>query len=234
MSTLFKTRHQHKFPFFPTNYQARRIYNYKSPIPEPIKQAISEPIPEGIILCKQCEDSTQANVHEADAIVISCIDLRIRDNIACQLSALGYLNHYDETSLAGASLAYNGVPNVNDNDNLVYPNWIQTLDEIIKLSIDLHDSRHVILIDHMRCGAFNAWQNNGDPNYLGSEAEFNDHKSQLNQAAETIMSKFGPNGTMEGYANKIQEVRKYIISINGGILVDVDLFNGGGNPGDDT
>ena len=143
MSKL-NTKVQHRFPFNQTNHHARRIYNFKSSIPEPIKPTIQEPvnptipepIPEGVILCRQCYDATQVNIHEADAIVISCIDLRMRDNKACQLTALGYLNYYDETSLAGASLAYNGVPDVNDNNNLVYPYWIQTLDDTIKLSID--------------------------------------------------------------------------------------------------
>ena len=82
-------------------------------------------VPKGIILNNQCNDNSQVNLHTANAIVLSCMDFRLRDNITCTLNALSYNNNYDEFILAGTSLGYNGMEGK-------YKEWEKTADDHIK------------------------------------------------------------------------------------------------------
>jgi len=59
--------------------------------------------------CGPCGDSSQPDLHTAKALVLCCMDFRLRDNTTCQLNLKGYKNQYDEVIAAGASLGYNGL-----------------------------------------------------------------------------------------------------------------------------
>ena len=164
------------------------------------------------------------------------MDLRLRDNTPCFLNKLGYQNIYDETSNAGASLGYMGVPNANKNDELEYPHWQTTCNDIIILSKQLHYIKKVILIDHMYCGAYKVFRNTtmSESEYPGSETEYNDHVSMLNNAREHILATFGPNApeylsdgvTPNPDYNIIQEVDTFIISVYGGAMVNTQIYTG--------
>jgi hypothetical protein len=144
--------------------------------------------------CGLCCDNSQTNLHQAKALVLNCMDFRLRDNISCHLNLLGYKNKYDEAILAGSSLGYNGF--------LAYSNWQQYLNDHIQLSYDLHDINEIIIIDHMKCGAYNAQY------VLSTDSEEWDlHISNLKTAANTIHNTFNsiiPN----------LKIKCYIITIN--------------------
>lgn len=161
------------------------------------------PIP-GLYICNECKDTSQVNLHKAKSISICCMDFRLRDNINCNLINLGYKNKYDEFILAGASLGYIGFNGYN---------WRDVADDHIDLAHNLHDIEEVILIDHMKCGAYHA----AYPDItLGGADEYNLHIENLNQAASIIQEKY-PS----------YQISKYIISIDGGIVVDIDKYTGG-------
>ena len=178
-------------------------------------QRCKKPFPlSGIKYCMECVDKSQVNLHEASTILISCMDFRLRDNICCYMDNLGYKNKYDEIILAGASLGYNGV-------NGAYLNWVETADDHIKLSYQLHDIKSIILIDHMQCGGYKL----GYPDLvgqMGSVNEYNYHVTNLKKAAISLFNKYGPDGSII----KIPDltIKKYIISIDGGELVDIDIY----------
>ncbi|CAH6421437.1 Hypothetical protein KVN_LOCUS265 [uncultured virus] len=83
--------------------------------------------------------------HKAHAFVLSCIDYRFIDYTS-QLLEDSYLNKdYDFTTLAGASLGFN---------QKKFNCWRKTFIDLVKLAIELHDIKEIIVIDHMDCGAY--------------------------------------------------------------------------------
>jgi hypothetical protein len=227
-------RNQRSFPFTPTNWQTARVRSFERN--NPIIARINAAIPDGILLCPECGDIQQKTITDASACVISCMDLRLRDNTPCFLSQLGYKNIYDETSNAGASLGYMGVPDAKKNEEQQYPHWQTTCNDIIRLAEALHHIEKVVLIDHMHCGAFKVFRNTTlpDSEYPGSEAEYNDHVEMLNRARDQILATFGPNSpqyladgvTPNPDHNMIQDVETYIISVNGGAIVNTQKYTG--------
>ena len=168
----------------------------------------------GVYYCKSCIDTTQSVLHDASAVMITCIDFRLADNIVCQMNNLNLKNNYDEFILAGTSLGYNGL-------NGSYPNWAQAADDHITIAYNLHHISTIILIDHMQCGAYKVAYTEL-VNSMGTVDEYNLHKTNLNTAAYTLMSKFGPGGTILQIHDL--SIKKYIISIDGGTLIDIDAY----------
>ena len=83
--------------------------------------------------------------HNTEALLLSCMDFRLIDDIVKYMDGRGLNNQYDHVILAGASL---GAVTKNFRD------WNQTFWEHLKISIDLHHINSVILMDHRDCGAY--------------------------------------------------------------------------------
>lgn len=187
------------------------IYNFNRNNP-PIVNSNNNTTTPGL-LCGPCGSNTQSDLNTAKAFSLTCMDFRLRDNITCNLNYLGYKNNHDEVVLAGASLGYNGIEG--------YAHWIQTVDDHIYLARDLHDIYTIIIVDHMYCGAYGLVY----PELtLGGEEEYNKHIENLNAAAATIQAKYGPGGSKFEIPNLT--IKKYIISIDGKCLVDIDTYTG--------
>ena len=92
----------------------------------------------------------QLTAETAIAIVITCIDFRLIDDAVLFFNSIGLNNNYDEFILAGASLGYN---------QTLYSAWTETLDKHIELSKQLHNISEVIVLDHMKCGAYKLFYN---------------------------------------------------------------------------
>jgi hypothetical protein len=171
----------------------------------------------GLFVSNRCRDPSQVNLHLAKALVLSCIDFRLRDNIKCNLSDLGYKNDYDEFILAGTTLGYNGI-------NGKFTHWANVADDHIKLAFDLHKIDTIILIDHMHCGAYKVGYGLKETD-MGTEIEYNLHKENLEEAAKVIEYKYnGSNPNFFEIPNL--KIKKYIISIDGGKKVDIDQYTG--------
>ncbi|MEQ8700249.1 MAG: hypothetical protein RLT05_27275 [Bauldia litoralis] len=80
-----------------------------------------------------------------EAVVLSCMDYRVMDELAAWLHKGGYRNNYDHLVLAGASLGA-----------LVkqQPAWGKTFWSHLKIAIDLHSVKKAIIVDHRDCGAY--------------------------------------------------------------------------------
>lgn len=166
------------------------------------------------LLCGPCGDNTQSNLKIAAAFSLTCMDFRLRDNITCNLNLLGYKNNHDEAVLAGSSLGYNGITG--------YESWVNTIDDHIKLAYDLHHIHTVIIVDHMYCGAYGL----AYPELtLGGEEEYQLHIENLNAAEQTIKAKYSGE-TPENFLIPNLVVKKYIISIDGKCMVDIDTYTG--------
>ena len=98
----------------------------RSRISRAINNAINNvgtPVP---VICHPCSDNSQIILHNAKAIVLNCMDFRLRDNVTCHLNQKGYKNEYDEVIVAGASLGYNGLQS--------YTGWDTFTDQHVELS----------------------------------------------------------------------------------------------------
>ena len=76
---------------------------------------------------------------EVEALVLSCMDFRLVNEVGFLLNEHGLVNRYDQVILAGATL---GVA----TDK--YPAWAETFWNHLDLAIKLHGIKRVIAVNH--------------------------------------------------------------------------------------
>ena len=89
-------------------------------------------------------DPAQAN-GMARALMLSCMDYRLVDDLVTFMEAHQYHDNYDHVVLAGASL---GVVHA------TFADWHGVFWDHVELARDLHGITEVIVIDHRDCGAY--------------------------------------------------------------------------------
>ncbi|NBZ87021.1 hypothetical protein [Stagnihabitans tardus] len=80
----------------------------------------------------------------ADAILLSCMDFRLVDDLAIMMNQMQYRNSYDHVILAGGALG------------AVHPQfepWHAVFWEHVGLAVKLHDVHEIMVINHRDCGA---------------------------------------------------------------------------------
>lgn len=82
---------------------------------------------------------------QAKALMLSCMDYRLVDDLVTFMAAHGYHDNYDHVVLAGASL---GVVHE------AFADWHATFWQHLQVAKDLHGIEEVIVIDHRDCGAY--------------------------------------------------------------------------------
>jgi carbonic anhydrase len=87
----------------------------------------------------------EARAGHTDALVLSCMDYRLMDDVETFMGKRGMRNKYDHIVLAGASLGA-----VQDR----YPAWSKTFWEHLDIALKLHNVHTVVIIDHRDCGAY--------------------------------------------------------------------------------
>lgn len=81
---------------------------------------------------------------QADAILLSCMDFRLVDDLAIMMNQMQYRNSYDHVILAGGALG------------AVHPafkEWHPVFWEHVGLAVKLHAVREIVVINHRDCGA---------------------------------------------------------------------------------
>lgn len=115
---------------------------------------------------------------DTEAVLLSCMDFRLMDDIARYMDGRGLANRYDHLILAGASLG---------SLTEKYPAWGQTFWAHLQLAHDLHHVKRLIVIDHRDCGAYKA--------FLGSdfakdpEAETKVHGEQMRKLRTEVLAR---------------------------------------------
>lgn len=118
----------------------------------------------------------QNNHHEfPEALVLTCIDFRFQDKLKDALAKLK-IKKYDLLALAG------GAKNLASPTKSIYQ---KTVLDNMKLAVDLHKIKTVILINHIDCGAYG-----GSKKYKNLREEIAFHKSELEKAENTIKTAF--------------------------------------------
>lgn len=83
--------------------------------------------------------------HQAEALLLTCMDYRLHDETERYMTGRGMRNKYDQIVLAGASLGA-----VTETR----PDWNKTFWDHVALAIELHKIHRVIVMDHRDCGAY--------------------------------------------------------------------------------
>lgn len=81
----------------------------------------------------------------ADALLLSCMDYRLIDDIVRYMDGRGLTDNYDHVILAGASAGA---------VHPVFEAWHETFWQHVQAAVDLHRIKRVIVIDHRDCGAY--------------------------------------------------------------------------------
>lgn len=127
-------------------------------------------------------DSTKKGyrVPQHNVLLISCMDLRLIDNIVKFMDGDNLTNRYDQFILAGASI---GVfadelikPDSKRNDKFL--TWKKSLEDHIDLAVELHEIHDIYILEHRGCGAYKKFlgHNGYEPTTAGDAAEYKDHK----------------------------------------------------------
>jgi carbonic anhydrase len=113
-----------------------------------------------------------------NALLVSCMDLRLIDNIVKFMEADNMTNRYDQYIAAGCSLG------IEKNAN-----WRQSFFDHLKLACDLHHIHDVYILEHRNCGAYKEFLGkDGDFGVSTSEQkrEFTTHKKYADQLKKDI------------------------------------------------
>ncbi len=81
----------------------------------------------------------------ADALLLSCMDYRLIDDLIPFMNGLGLRDKYDHVVLAGASL---GVVSPK------FEQWHDTFWQHLDIAIQLHGIHQGVVVDHRDCGAY--------------------------------------------------------------------------------
>ncbi|MFP4160929.1 MAG: carbonic anhydrase [Ectothiorhodospira sp.] len=115
---------------------------------------------------------------ETEALLLTCMDFRLMDEIERYMTYRGLRNKYDHMILAGASLGA-----LTER----YPAWNKTFWQHLEISIQLHHIHRVILLDHRDCGAYKTFL--GDSHTETPEREAETHAKYLKELARQIRMK---------------------------------------------
>lgn len=147
-----------------------------------------------------------------NVLLITCIDLRLMDNITRFMDEQNLTNRYDQFVLAGASLGacLNQVPHTDRNHDVTlyehplvkvdpykaYLHWEEALYNHLDIAIALHNIKDVYIIEHEDCGAYQQFLIHGDYQDRGDlKGELIAHKYYADELAKNIVryvhQKFG-------------------------------------------
>ncbi|MBP6732314.1 MAG: hypothetical protein KA149_09665 [Chitinophagales bacterium] len=137
-----------------------------------------------------------------NALMVSCMDLRLVDNIVKFMEADNMTNRYDQYIAAGVSLG------IEKNKN-----WRQSFFDHLKLACDLHDIHDVYILEHRNCGAYKELLGKeGDFGVSDKEQkrEFTVHKKYADQLNHDIVKWAKENGYHLTVQNFLMDLRGHV------------------------
>lgn len=99
-------------------------------------------------------------VPRKNVLLISCIDLRLLDDVMHFMHHDNLTNRFDQFVLAGAALTCGAADFADEfdkdvlNNNGHFKHWKQLLFDHIQLAITLHKIGDIYIIEHQDCGAY--------------------------------------------------------------------------------
>lgn len=128
------------------------------------------------------------NVHECEAVVLTCIDFRFwKETVEFVELELGIKN-FDFPSLPGSAKAINECA---ENDVSI---------SCIDVPCGLHHAKKIVIVNHEDCGAYG-----GSGKFGGnSEEEQKFHEGELKKAKEKILAKYPDKEVVLVYARLVE------------------------------
>src|SRR3954467_9566459 len=96
-----------------------------------------------------------------NVLLLTCMDLRLIDELAAFMDRDNLTNRYDHLVVAGASL---GVMQT------TYPHWRDTFKDHLAIALKLHQPEDVYIVEHRNCGAY--------VEFLGLDYEDHEHEAE--------------------------------------------------------
>lgn len=121
---------------------------------------------------------THGGKHGTEALLLSCMDYRLMDDIDRYMTNRGMRDQYDQVILAGASLGAT-------TDQR--PAWNTTFWEHLDVAVQLHAIHKVIVLDHRDCGAYKVFL--GEDFAKDRSKETAIHTETLRELAKQIREK---------------------------------------------
>jgi hypothetical protein len=89
-------------------------------------------------------------------LLLSCMDLRLLDDITRFMDHDNLVNRYDHVVFAGAALGALGAPGAKDEDGcpIDCSHWKRTFEDHLNAAVDLHQVEDVYILEHRHCGAY--------------------------------------------------------------------------------
>lgn len=116
-----------------------------------------------------------ARAGACEAVLLSCMDYRLVDDVARYMTGRDMANNYDHLMLAGASLGAL---------NAARMRWRETFWDHLDVAIDLHKIHKVFVMDHRDCGAFRTFL--GEAAVENADDEVAAHRDHLQTLARAI------------------------------------------------
>lgn len=141
----------------------------------------------GALTASCAQTPAPAQAHGADALLLSCMDYRLIDDLTRFMDGMGLRDRYDHVVLAGASL---GVMNI------AYPDWRYTFWEHLDFAVEKHGVHKVIAVDHRDCAAYPLMLSVEIPD--APEGELALHRGVLHDFAAAVLERH-PTLVVETY-----------------------------------
>jgi hypothetical protein len=105
-----------------------------------------------------------------NVFLLTCMDLRLLDQIVRFMAHDNLTNRYDHVIIAGAALGASGHAHADDS------HWRRTFFDHLEIAHNLHDFHDVYILEHRNCGAYAA--------FLGPEGTFGETDEEHAREAE--------------------------------------------------
>lgn len=132
----------------------------------------------GFLGCSTTAPAPTPAGHGTDALLLSCMDYRLTDDISRYMEGRGLRDRYDHVVLAGAALGAN-------TDQ--HPAWGQTFWEHLDVALQLHHVKKVMVLDHRDCGAYKTFL--GEDFATAPSREIEIHSEKLRLLRDQVLAK---------------------------------------------
>lgn len=151
--------------------------------------------------------------------LLSCMDLRVMDEIVQFMDHDGLTNRYDHLTMAGAALGALG------GHCERFAHWKQTFFEHLEVALKLHHVKDVYIIEHRDCGAYRE--------FLGAEGDFDDEDADRELACHRKYAEL-LRTEIEHWAKERQaklHVRSFLMDLRGRVAhLGATGLGGGAKP----
>jgi hypothetical protein len=140
-------------------------------------------------------NSTQYKLPKKNILVLSCMDLRLTDNLVDFLHFDNLHNRFDHFTLAGTSLLCTELKKdfFKEGKYEKYAHWKQALIDHIELAINLHQINDVYIVEHQDCGAYSNLLDSNKVDLSTHEGEIKCHTEFAKELADFIYKSFNLN-----------------------------------------